>query len=299
MNLLKWLKDLFLPHSRNNHKAKLLHPASLSIVVAIFLVGQFSLNFFTLVSPSVLGFASDITPEQVIELTNQRRMERGLSPLQLNNVLNEVAQRKAGDMFAFNYWAHTSPSGRDPWSFFQEVDYRYLYAGENLARDFMNSSSVVDAWMNSPSHRTNILNSHYQEIGLAVVDGTLNGVETTLVVQVFATPTPVPIAKKPATPKPSLGEASVTTAIKPVLVESALAQSTGEEVVTPSMLSPFMITKTLAVFLLGLFFGVLVLDAILVYRRKSIRLSSKNLAHLIFIGSLLLAILLTNVGAIL
>lgn len=299
MNLLAGIRHLLIPHQSNNHKAKLLHPASLSVVVVIFLFGQFGLNFFTLVSPSVLGFASDITPEQVIELTNQRRMERGLNPLQLNSVLNEVAQRKAGDMFAFNYWAHVSPSGRDPWSFFQEANYRYLYAGENLARDFMNSSSVVDAWMNSPTHRTNILNNHYQEIGLAVVDGTLNGVETTLVVQVFATPTPMPIAIKPATPKPSLGESSVTSAIKPVLVESALAQSTGGEVAAPSMLSPFMITKTLAVFLLGLFFGVLALDAILVYKRKIIRLSSKNIAHLIFISSLLLAVLLTNVGAIL
>lgn len=290
MSLLAWLRHLLVPHQSNNHKAKLLHPASLSVVVAIFLVGQFGLNFFTLVSPSVLGFASDISPEQVIELTNQRRMEEGLSPLRVNNTLSEVAQRKAGDMFAFNYWAHISPSGRDPWSFFQEMGYRYLYAGENLARDFMNSGSVVDAWMNSPSHRDNIVNPNYQEIGLAVVNGTLDGVETTLVVQVFATPTPMPVAKKPALPEPSLGEASVTT---------ALAQSTGEEVTQPPMLSPFMITKTLAIFLLGLFFGVLVLDAILVYRRKIIRLSSKNIAHLIFIGSLLLAVLLTNVGAIL
>ena len=118
MNLLVWFKDLFVPHYRNNHKAKLLHPASLSVVVAIFLVGQFGLNFFTLVSPSVLGYASDIAPEQVIELTNQQRLENGLNPLRMNPNLDEVAQRKAGDMFAFNYWAHTSPSGRDPWSFF-------------------------------------------------------------------------------------------------------------------------------------------------------------------------------------
>ena len=298
MSLLWWLRHLFVPHSSNNHKAGILHPAFLSFFVALFLVVQFGLNFFTLVSPSVLGYASDIAPEQVIELTNQQRLENGLNPLRMNPNLNEVAQRKAGDMFAFNYWAHTSPSGRDPWSFFQEVGYKYLYAGENLARDFMNSSSVVDAWMNSPSHRANILNNHYQEIGLAVVNGTLNGVETTLVVQVFGTPTPAPVAQKPAA-QPSLGEASVTTAIKPVLVETALAKSSNEKTSSLSMLSPFLITKTLAVFLLGLFFGVLALDAFLVYRRKIIRLSGKNLAHLIFIGSLLFAVLLTNVGVIL
>ena len=299
MNLLVWFKDLFVPHGRNNHKAKILHPASLSIVVAIFLVGQFSLNFFTLVSPAILGFASNITPEQVIELTNQRRMENGLAPLRANGALNEIATRKAGDMFAFNYWAHSSPSGRNPWSFFQEVGYRYLYAGENLARDFMASEAVVEAWMNSPAHKDNVLSPHYREIGLAVVDGTLNGIETTLVVQVFGTPQPVASAEKPTPAKPSLGEAGESAPVKSGLVQTALAQATGEETVTPSVLSPFLLTKTVAVFLLGLIFGALALDALLVYRRKIVRLSGKNLAHLLFIGALLLAVLLTEVGAIL
>ena len=284
MNLLVWFKDLFIPHSRNNHKAKLLHPASLSVVVAFFLVSQFSLNFFTLTSPSVLGFASNIKPEQVIELTNQKRLESGLEPLELDETLNEVAQKKAGDMFAFDYWAHTSPSGRDPWSFFQEAGYKYIYAGENLARDFMNSESVVGAWMNSPTHKDNILNSKYKETGLAVVNGTLNGVETTLVVQVFGTPTPAP-SQTALFSRPRLGEAS------------AAALATSQE--SQPKLSPFSLTKTAAVFLLGLIFGALVVDAFLVSRKKIIRLSGKNLAHLIFMGFLLLAVILTSQGAIL
>jgi len=175
MNLLEWARHFFIPHPSNNHKAKVLHPSTLSVFVAVFLVYQFAINFYLLIQPSILGYSSNITPEQVIELTNQKRLESGLSPLTINGSLNEAAQRKAGDMFAFNYWSHNSPSGRNPWSFFQEVGYKYLYAGENLARDFMNSSSVVDAWMNSPTHRDNVLNSHYQETGLAVVNGTLNG----------------------------------------------------------------------------------------------------------------------------
>jgi len=284
MNLLVWFKDLFIPHSRNNHKAKLLHPASLSVVVAFFLVSQFSLNFFTLTSPSVLGFASNIKPEQVIELTNQKRLESGLEPLELDETLNEVAQKKAGDMFAFDYWAHISPSGRDPWSFFQEAGYKYIYAGENLARDFMNSESVVGAWMNSPTHKDNILNSKYKETGLAVVNGTLNGVETTLVVQVFGTPTPAP-SQTALFSRPRLGEAS------------AAALATSQE--SQPKLSPFSLTKTAAVFLLGLIFGALVVDAFLVSRKKIIRLSGKNLAHLIFMGFLLLAVILTSQGAIL
>jgi len=290
MNLLEWARHLFVPHHSNNCKARILHPSVLSLLVALFLFGQFALNFYLLVSPSVLGFASNITPERVLEVTNQKRAENGLSSLTLNSKLSEAAQRKAGDMFAFNYWAHISPSGRSPWSFFQEVGYKYLYAGENLARDFMNSDSVIDAWMNSPSHRDNLLNPNYKEIGLSVVNGTLNGVETTLVVQMFGTPTSTPVAKKPTSmPSPA--------ALAP-LSRVALAQANGE-LQSPPLFSPFLLTKTIAIFLLGLILGALALDTILVYQRKIIRLSGKNVAHLIFIGSLLLAVILTTPGAVL
>jgi len=316
MTLFDWFKDLFTPHSSNNHKARILHPASLSVFVVLFLTGQFFLNFFALVSPSVLGYASNISPEKIIELTNQRRLELGLAPLVNNPLLNEVAQRKAADMFAFNYWAHTSPSGRDPWSFFKEVGYKYIYAGENLARDFMDSTSVVEAWMNSPTHKDNIVNPSYKEIGVAVVNGTLNGVETTLVVQVFGTPPPTVVVQRkiapqkteeekkeivqkeiPPTPVPELGGSSFAQEQIP-LRNVALAQ-VGDETPSPPLFSPFWLTKTIAVFLLGIILGALVLDVILVTQRQTIRLSGKNIAHLLFIGTLLLAIILTTPGAIL
>lgn len=301
MNLLEWMRHFFIPHPSNNHKAKILHPSTLSVIVALFLVYQFAINFYLLVQPSILGYASNITPEQVIEMTNQKRLENGLSPLTINGQLNEAAQRKAGDMFAFNYWAHNSPSGRNPWDFFQEVGYKYLYAGENLARDFMNSSSVVEAWMNSPTHRDNVLNSRYQETGLAVVNGTLNGVETTLVVQLFGTPAPAPVAQKPATttptPTPKLGEAA-TVEEKIALAPAALAQEKESTAAAP-ITSPFALTKSLAVLILGIVLGALILDVILVSHKKIVRLSGRNLAHLIFITFLLLAVVLTSQGAIL
>lgn len=303
MNLLEWVRHFTVPHPSNNHKAKILHPSVLSVIVAVFLVYQFAINFYLLVQPSILGYASNITPEQVVEITNQRRLENGLSPLTLNGQLSEAAQRKAGDMFAFNYWAHNSPSGRNPWSFFHEVGYKYLYAGENLARDFMNSSSVVDAWMNSPSHRDNVLNSRYQETGLAVVNGTLDGVETTLVVQLFGTPTPTTVASQPVatestpTPAPELGEAS-TIEEKIVLAPVAIAQAKEGTMAAP-LTSPFALTKNIAVLILGIVLGALILDVVLVSQKRIVRLSGRNLAHLIFITMLLLAAILTTQGAIL
>ncbi len=320
------IRHLFIPHHSNNCKAKILHPSALAILVGFFLFYQFVLNFYLLVSPSVLGFASNISPDKIIELTNQKRAEQGLGPLVINGQLNEAAQRKAGDMFAFNYWSHVSPSGRNPWSFFQEAGYRYLYAGENLARDFMDPQSVVDAWMNSSSHKDNLLNKNYQEIGVAVVNGTLNGVETTLVVQLFGTPViSSPVAQKPSTVKNSspaetpnsatvqsvvgetteilkeaVGIEEETEKIEEVtpLSKVALAQAQ-EETKNQPLFSPFMLTKTIAIFLLGLILGALLLDIILVYQKKIIRLSGKNVAHLIFIGGLLLAVILTTPGAIL
>ena len=292
MNLFWWARHLFVPHYSNNCKAKILHPSALAVLVGFFLFYQFILNFYLLVSPSVLGFASNITPERVVEITNQKRGEQGLSPLAINSQLNEAAQRKAGDMFAFNYWSHISPSGRSPWSFFQEAGYKYLYAGENLARDFMDSQAVIEAWMNSSTHRDNLLNKNYQEIGLAVVNGTLNGVETTLVVQLFGTS----LASTPV--QPVVSEVAEKTPEPVPLSRIALAQAQGESK-SPPLLSPFMLTKTVAVFLLGLILGVLLLDIILVYQKKIIRLSGKNVAHLIFIGGLLLAVILTTPGAIL
>jgi len=297
MSLLGWIRHLFIPHQSNNHRARILHPSVLAVIVAGFLVYQFGLNFYLLVRPSVLGFASSISPERVIEATNQKRGEKGLAPLTINSKLNEAAQRKAGDMFAFDYWAHTSPSGRNPWAFFQEVGYKYLYAGENLARDFQDSGAVVEAWMNSPTHRDNLLNPNYKEIGLAVVNGTLNGVETTLVVQLFGTPTPA-VAKAPQPQVPAFQPAQAPQAA-PELGEASVVLTQAEETAQAPTISPFLLTKMIVIFLLGLILGALFLDALLVYRQRIVRLSGKNLAHLIFVGAVLLSAILTTPGAIL
>lgn len=324
MKFFDHLRHLFVPRYSNNHKAKILHPSSLALVVAVFLVYQFAINFTLLIEPSILGFATDVSPERVIELTNAERLKAGLSPLAANAILSQAAQLKAGDMFAFDYWAHNSPSGRTPWDFFREAGYRYLFAGENLARDFMNSDAVVQAWMASPTHRENIMNPKYGEIGLAVVNGTLGGVETTLVVQMFGTPTsssPIPVAQKPeqlvaesakeAPPAKPLSEIKPPEVIvqepveEPVVSVSeigfpanAVLAKAGDERPEPPLFSPFFLTKAVALFLLGIVLGALVLDILLVYKMKVVRLSSRNIAHLLFVATLLLAVILTGPGAI-
>ena len=110
-------------------------------------------------------------------------------------------------MFNKQYWAHTAPDGKEPWDFMSEAGYSYQVAGENLARDFSTTSAMVAAWMASPTHRANIMNGRYTEIGIAVINGTLEGVETTLVVQMFGTPRSSTVkASVPTGPATSIAE---------------------------------------------------------------------------------------------
>jgi hypothetical protein len=112
-------------------------------------------------------------------------------------------------MFAKNYWSHDSPGGKTPWDFISASGYVYATAGENLAKDFDTSYGVVNGWMGSTGHRTNILNSSFKDTGIAVVNGVLQGSETTLVVALYAAPkavsTPAPTTAIPKTtaPKPA------------------------------------------------------------------------------------------------
>lgn len=95
-------------------------------------------------------------------------------------------------MFRLGYFEHVSPEGRDPWYWFHEANYVYRYAGENLAIDFSDANALFAAWMESPTHRANILHPKYTEIGVAVVDGLFADTPTTLVVQHFGTPMTAP-----------------------------------------------------------------------------------------------------------
>jgi len=189
--LIALLSHYLIPQRSNNHRPKILHPESL-LILAIVVVGFFSLvqtvRFFPSLQNSILGYATNISIEDIVAQTNQQREKQGLSPLVLNSQLSAAALAKAQDMFDNQYWAHTSPQGKQPWDFIKAANYRYRVAGENLARDFYNTGDMVQAWMNSPTHKENILNGQYQQIGIAVVNGKLEGFETTLVVQMFGAP---------------------------------------------------------------------------------------------------------------
>ena len=136
----------------------------------------------------VLGISTKLDTSTILGDLNLQRAKSGLGPVTLNEQLNAAALAKGENMFSEDYWAHVSPSGTEPWAFIQEAGYAYQSAGENLARDFSNEEALVQAWMASPSHRANVLNANFTEVGLAVLDGQINGQDVLLIVNLFAQP---------------------------------------------------------------------------------------------------------------
>lgn len=128
-----------------------------------------------------------ISAGNLVTMTNSARAQAGLKALNTNSQLIFAANMKASDMITKDYWAHTSPDGLTPWYWMKQAGYDYTYAGENLAVDFSDDSTLFSAWMASASHRANVLDPRYQEIGIAAVFGNFQGRNTIIVVQMFGT----------------------------------------------------------------------------------------------------------------
>lgn len=276
------LVTLFAPHPHNNHKAKVLQPRSIVILIGLFIMGRSIIDMAIGLKPGVLGFASQIDPDKIVEMTNKERLNAGVSILKENSELDQAALAKATDMFEHNYWAHVSPTGTEPWYFVTQSGYKYQHAGENLARDFSNPTDVVKAWMASPTHRQNLLDDRYRDIGVAVMDGTINGVETTLVVQMF-------------------GSTQTTVAqIASSKVTNPIVQASEQKItVTAPSLSPLDLSRAWSLAFVVMILFALSLDWIFVLRYNIIRISGKTWAHLTYFVGLAIILLIIRQGIVL
>jgi len=219
-------------YSRNpDEMPQLLQRSALLGMAGLLLVSFLAANVQALLWQSSGWLVSTILPAIVVELTNEERATVAARPLQRNSVLDEAATRKAEHMAQEGYFAHYSPEGVSPWYWFDTVDYTYAHAGENLAIHFTDSGEVVEAWMNSPTHRANIVNNNFTEIGVGTARGTYQGYDTVFVVQLFGTPAAPPLIPEPQiTPDVELGRepwpesivgTEVATSSDPVLVAAA------------------------------------------------------------------------------
>ncbi|OGG14087.1 hypothetical protein A2773_05145 [Candidatus Gottesmanbacteria bacterium RIFCSPHIGHO2_01_FULL_39_10] len=328
--MLDKLRHFFIPHHTNNHKARALHPQAFVFYILLVFVLQISFKTISTNFPDVLGFATDISVDRLLELTNQKRSESGLSPLSFSPTLSQAAANKASDMFSQGYWAHIAPDGKTPWDFITGSGYNYVYAGENLAKSFNDSQSVVDAWMNSSSHKENILKGEYKEIGFAVVNGNLSGEETTLVVQMFGstnssanTAQATTVAVITSVPLPTKAEINLPTIIPttipivaktlPTIIspspESTIMpttdiQFTGRSQVktagarTAPIININSLTRTFSLLLIGLLLFLLGIDSIFIWKRKTLRVAGHNFAHMLFLIALIGVVYLTGTGVI-
>ena len=123
------------------------------------------------------GIQSSSAASEVVRLTNSARSQNGYAVLVKDGALSEAAAVRAREIA--RSFSHTRPSGASFSSALSESGVSYLRAGENIASGQKSASEVVNAWMNSPGHRANILNSSYSRIGSASVniDGTLYWVQ--------------------------------------------------------------------------------------------------------------------------
>lgn len=142
-------------------------PLLLIVGCGIFISGHAELKRF---DGNVKSYATNTTDGGLLEATNAERLAQGLRPLQLNSELDTAAQAKAQDMADKNYWSHQTPEGLEPWVFIDDTDYIYRKAAENLAYGFTTSKATVNGWMNSPSHRQNVMDPELREVGFGIIN---------------------------------------------------------------------------------------------------------------------------------
>ena len=290
MKLSHW----FIPNKDTHEKARFISWQGLLTYVLIFIFLQVSFSIVSYSKPGVLGINSDIDQKAVIELTNKEREKMGLSDLKENEALDKAAAAKAANMFSENYWAHYAPSGKTPWDFIMGSGYKFTFAGENLAKNFYKSNEVVAAWMASPTHRDNLLNGNYKDIGIAVVEGVLNGQKTTLVFQEFGTTENV-VSRPTAEISGKQIQIPQTELDKPQLAVSSLNPQANIN----SLFDPYQATKYASLSVIIFMAVLLVIDLYVLYRRRVFRISSHHLAHMSILSISTASILFSSPGAIL
>ncbi len=203
-----------------------------------------------LVLGTVLASASDITPDNIARAVNQERTQRSLVALNYNTKLAAAADYKANDMINRKYFSHVDPDGNYIWNKIISEGYTpYTVLGENLAIDFPNTEGLMAAWIDSPTHRANILNADFRDQGLGVAFG--NSAENQYSVAVANTfgaqpvvtaqPKPAPAAQPAAVVKP---EAKPAPAPQPA---PAVQPSPAPQPIAEGIAQPQIIRNTLKV----------------------------------------------------
>lgn len=304
--------DYFLPHERNGFRPHLFGVTSVAALAVVILILE--LGFIAqvkLVFPNT-EFLASVLPGVLATLTNDARIAADVPTVTRSPKLDEAALLAAQDMAAKGYFAHVSPDGTTPWDWLNEVGYQYSFAGENLAVNFSDSNALQSAWMDSPTHRANIVKQEYTQVGFGTALGMYEGKQTTFVVEFFATPlatstapnapAPVQVATKaetakssatttgailaaetpplPAVTPPAAG--GVTSAQAPVTAPPTASNAAPADWLALALTSPLTTVELLFALLFALFAMLAVLASVRHWRLPH--------AHVVVGGALLLAL---------
>ena len=186
---------------------------------------------FALLAAPGLAQAANCTPDtswgtpdrsdaqQVAVQLNQQRAANGLGPLQLSPTLTASAEWKSLHMSFYNYFDHSDPAppvARDAGTRMSDCGYTNAGKGENIAEGYNTPSTVMDAWMNSPGHRANILGATYVVMGVGVAINANGSFYWTVDFGSVADAGTVPVGTSPTVP-PATTSTPTTPAPAPVV----------------------------------------------------------------------------------
>ncbi len=292
--MIFWAKKHFIPHAGNDHQPHILRTKSIrSIIILIIFFEAFAFLLPTLTDINKTGGMAAVLPAILSDLTNKERNDEKLNPLTINPLLNKAAEMKANDMATHGYFAHTSPEGKTPWYWIEQVGYKYKYAGENLAINFSDSKDVTNAWMHSPTHKANITKENYTEVGTGVATGMYKGQKTVFVAQIYANPLP----KSPDQTKSVIDNKKIENVIKIIEKESKNVLGAVAEVETiaptPTFLqkafaSPQSTTNVILLIFFSIIVIAIVLYTIMRIKDQHVGLTTNGLIVVAIIGAILL-----------
>ncbi|MBU2579890.1 CAP domain-containing protein [Patescibacteria group bacterium] len=258
--MIKNFKKYFIPNKGNSHKPRILRWKVALVILSFILFVEVCFLVQVLWFIPQGNFFASVAPMAIEGFTNQNRLSNNLESLKTNSLLEKAAQLKAEDMATKGYFAHTSPEeGLTPWYWLDKVGYEYVLAGENLAINFVDSQDAINAWMNSPTHKANILNNNFVEIGVGAAKEIYEGKETIFIVQLFGRPVTmtaqsVAVAqekKQSVPPTVEISNESIvgdSTAVKGEVKNSIMPDDSGfvglvvRENLSPSIVSRFLST---------------------------------------------------------
>lgn len=153
------------------------------IVASIYILFTYKLPFEKSINDAQV---IAVTPVNLIELTNDVRKQHSLNTLDNNPLLNQAAANKVKSIFADQHFSHTGKNNEKFSSWIKSAGYdNYVIVGENLALGYYDQQAMMEAWLNSPKHRDNILSPFFNDIGIAAATGNYHGKNVTIVVQLF------------------------------------------------------------------------------------------------------------------